>query len=467
MKGTKLIDVFFSFSNKELKEFDQFVRSPYFNRREEVIRLFNYLVENKDFSADSLTKERAWKYVFSNLDYDDGQMRYTMSFLLKTMKDFLIQQQLFKDKTYTQVLLCRALRQRGINNIFQKEITTAIEQQEKHPYRNANFHYNNYLLNIEKVEAYPSQKERNKDPLLQKSIDELTHFYISDILRQSCSVLSAQAMMQKDYTLNFLKEVLDHVEQTDYSDKPAIEIYYNGYRALKDLNDEKYFKQLKILIEKHWQEFPIGEGRAIYLLAINCCIKRANRGYAKYKWECFELYKSGFQNKVLLENGVLSKFTFTNVSRLGLALKEFDWVESFLKSYKSYLPVSERENTYNYILALFYFLKPDYTNAMKLLQKVNFNDVLDNLDSRRMLLRIYYELREYSALDSLLDTFNVYLSRHKDIGYHKDNYANLIYFVKKILKANLSDKAQKLKLIGEIEATQAIAEKAWLLEQLD
>ncbi|MFT5383274.1 MAG: hypothetical protein ACI81W_000672, partial [Saprospiraceae bacterium] len=192
-----------------------------------------------------------------------------------------------------------------------------------------------------------------------------------------------------------------------------------------------------------------------------------NRGYAKYKWECFELYKSGFQNKVLLENGVLSKFTFTNVSRLGLALKEFDWVESFLKSYKSYLPVSERENTYNYILALFYFLKPDYTNAMKLLQKVNFNDVLDNLDSRRMLLRIYYELREYSALDSLLDTFNVYLSRHKDIGYHKDNYANLIYFVKKILKANLSDKAQKLKLIGEIEATQAIAEKAWLLEQLD
>ena len=221
------------------------------------------------------------------------------------------------------------------------------------------------------------------------------------------------------------------------------------------------------MIEKHWSDFPTEESRSIYVLAINCGIKRLNKGDRKYIRECFDLYRSGLKNRVLFENGVVSNYTYTNVFKAGLALKEFNWVESFLKEYKSYLPASDRENTYNFNLAFLYFQKPDYDSAMELLQKVDFNDVLNNLDSRRMLLRIYYELGYYDSLESLLDSFKTYLSRQKNIGYHKENYANLIYFMKKILRANLSDKTQSSKLIKEIEATPALAEKSWLLEQLE
>ncbi len=466
MNNSKLVKVFFSLSNKERKDFSLFVRSPYFNRREEVIKLFDYLLENKAYSEAFFGKERAWKYIYPGLRYKDNEMRYIMSFLLKTLKDFLIQRQLMENASYSKILLCRALRERGIDKLFEREINLAMEWQDKQPFRNAHYHFNNYLLHVERVEAYPSQKVRSQDPLLQKSIDELTQFYISDILRQSCSALSVQAMMQKDYSLNFLNEVLDHVEENDYSDKPAIQIYFHGYKALSDLDDEKHFNNLKLLLEKHWAKFPAAESRSLYLLAINCCIKRANLGKAKYKWECFELYKSGLENKAILENGELSTFTFTNVSRLGLALKEFEWVAQFLNIFKTYLPTSERDNTYNYILALLYFQKQDYNNAMELLQKVNLKDVFNNLDARRMLLRIYYELGEFKALDSLLDSFKVYLGRQKNIGYHKDNYANLIRFVKKMLRTNLSDKEAKSKLVTEVEATSSVAEKSWLLEQL-
>ena len=466
MINSKLIDVFYSLSNKEIKELSQFIRSPYFNRREEVVKLYDYLVENKDISKGFFVKNRVWKRIFVNQDYDDSVMRYTMSFLFKAIKDFLIHQELLKDKPYTQVLLCRTFRKRGMDQLFKKELGKAMDLQEKQPFRNTDYHFNNYLLYTEEVEAYPTQKMRTEDPKLQKSIDELTLFYISNVLKQSCGVLSVQAMMQKNYSMSFLNEILKHVEETDYSDRPSIEIYYNIYRALSDLNEERYFNKLKDLIENHWSDFPLTESRAIYLLAINCCIKRLNKGNKKYIREGFELYKSGLENKVLLENGILSKYTYTNASRLGLALDEFEWVESFLKNYKSYLPVSERENNFIYNMAFFYFQKPDYENAMELLKKVDLKDVLNNLDARRMLLRIYYELGEYKALDSLLDSFNVYLGRQKNIGYHKDNYANLIFFVKKILRSNLSDKTQINKLLNEIEATPSVAEKAWLLDQL-
>ena len=71
------------------------------------------------------------------------------------------------------------------------------------------------------------------------------------------------------------------------------------------------------------------------------------------------------------------------------------------------------------------------------------------------------------ALNLDRDSFKVYLNRHKNIGYHRANYANLIYFVKKILRADQKDKAWKAELIREVENTQAVAEKSWLLEQLN
>ena len=465
MKKSKLLDVFLSISNKEIKEISLFIRSPFYNRRQTVVDLFDFLVENKDLPEGALSKEKAWKYVFPNQEYEDSKMRYTMSFLLQVLKEYLINQEFKKDKTYSHILLCRALRHRGIDNLFEKEMGATIDWQEKQSFRDAHFHYNNYLLGIER-ETYLAQKTRAIDPELQTSVDELTSFYISDMLRQSCGALSLQSLMQRDYTLNFLKEVLEHVEHNDYSDKPAIGVYFNGYKALKDLDDEESFKQLKLLIERHWPDFPMEESRNIYVLAINCCIKRLNRGNRAYIREGFELYKSGLENKVLLENGVLSKYTYDNAARLGLALKEFDWVEFFLKSYKSYLPASDRENIFTYSLAVFYFQKPDYENAMELLLKVDFKDVLNNLDARRMLLRMYYELGEYNALESLLESFKVYLNRQKNIGYHKDHYVNLIYFINKMLRTNLDDRGQKNKLIKEIESRSSVAEKSWLLEQL-
>ena len=104
---------------------------------------------------------------------------------------------------------------------------------------------------------------------------------------------------------------------------------------------------------------------------------------------------------------------------------------------------------------------------MRLLQKVEFRDVQYNLNARRMLLRIYYELEELEALESLLDSFRTYIHRQKDLGYHREHYLNLIAFVKKILRNNLKDKAFRTKIKRQIEEANALAEKTWLLEQVN
>jgi len=256
-------------------------------------------------------------------------------------------------------------------------------------------------------------------------------------------------------------------------EEPGVALYYHCYSAIENLErsdiakSEQNFQQLKVLIAKHWKLFPSSEIRDIYLFAVNYCIKRLNAGDRNFIREAFELFRSGLKNETLLEEGVLSSFTYKNITRLGMALKENDWVEHFLEDYKKYLHPRERENTWRYNLAFFYFQQQKYKQAMRLLLQTEFKDVLNNLDARRMLLKSYFELGEYNALDSLLDSFSRYIHRQKDMGYHRENYLNLIRFVKKIIHSGVKNKAllQSLKL--EIEATNMLAEREWLLEKVE
>ena len=104
---------------------------------------------------------------------------------------------------------------------------------------------------------------------------------------------------------------------------------------------------------------------------------------------------------------------------------------------------------------------------MELLQRVTFRDVLYNLNARRMLLRIYYELGEYDALDSLLDSFATYLRRQNELGYHREHYSNLIYFVRRLLILGRHGQAERQQLYREVQQKEAVAERDWLLKQLN
>jgi hypothetical protein len=191
-----------------------------------------------------------------------------------------------------------------------------------------------------------------------------------------------------------------------------------------------------------------------------------NSGEKKYGAEALTLYRNGLENKILLENGVLLHYVYKNIHMLALKAEEYTWAEHFLKDFKNYLPERERENIFQYNMALFYFRVGNYDDAMTLLQQVNLNDVLYNLDGRRLLARIYVEKKATMALESLIESSKIYLYRQKNIGYTKDMYLNYFKYLEKLTKTDLRSNDNRAQLRGEIEATQLLAEREWLLEKL-
>ncbi|MEM8527973.1 MAG: hypothetical protein AAGG68_25250, partial [Bacteroidota bacterium] len=146
--------------------------------------------------------------------------------------------------------------------------------------------------------------------------------------------------------------------------------------------------------------------------------------------------------------------------------EKFKWAENFIRDNKEKLPKEHRENMVSFNLARLHFMQKNYNKVIELLREVEYSDISLSLQSKSFLLMTYYDIEEIEPLDSLLESFRVYLNRHKEIPqprrvYHK----NLIKFTKKLTKVIPGDKAAVAKIKQEIEDTEGFRVK-WLEEKI-
>ena len=466
MHDSRLLQTLRKLSPKDLRALRDAARNPLWNPRPEVAALAGYVVDlllHPRPPVRAFVKTRVWDAVFPGKTYSEKELRYFMSWLLDVVRRYLAAAELERDPAMEKILLCRALRARGLDELFEKEQKEALRLLDNDPQRDARNHYQRYLLRQENIEQH-ARTRRTEGIDFQPLADDLTAFYAAEILRHACSSRMQETVARRSYQFSLLPAVLDAAEQGVFRESPVVEIFFAAYRTQD--GEEKYFLALKRLLDDFWQQLSSDDMRGLYLLAINFCIRKMNAGEAAYIREALDLYRSALERNLLTENGHLTGFTYKNIVRLAAHLNEIAWAESFLETYKPLLHPRERDNAYRYNLAFLYFQQEKYVNVLPLLQTVDLDDRLNNLDARRMLLRCYYELGEFQALDSHLEAFTTYIRRQKDLGYHKENYLNLIRFTKKLLEATTGDKRKIHLLLAELEATAQVAEKKWLLSKL-
>ncbi len=468
MEKSHLVHILRVLDKKEVKELRKWVNSPAHNLRQDVVDLFEYLVAGQHLHSEKhLEKERVFQAVYPNKTYNDAEMRQAMHFLLKAVENFLVYNELLKDEVRTQTMLAKVYRKRQLSKQFQKTIETGREIQLAQPYRNHQYFENEYFLQFEQY-TYLSGLGRNTPLNLQEVSDANDVAYLANKLQLSCIMLSHQAVFKTSYRLQLLDELLTYLEKNqDLLTTSAISIYYHQFKAMRNPSDEAHYRHLKREIFENGHLFPNEEMRVIYLLTINYCIGRINAGVERYWSESFELYKEGVDKLIFLENGIMSRFTFGNIVMAGLNQQDFIWVENFILNYKQYIDEKHRDDFVQFNMARLLFEKKNYNAAMKLLVSLDYDDILMNLLSKTMLLKMYYELEEFDALDSLIESMRSYVQRKNVMGYHKSSFKNLIACIKKLLKILPGDTTHVQKFREEVLALDPLMERKWLLAQLD
>jgi tetratricopeptide (TPR) repeat protein len=277
-------------------------------------------------------------------------------------------------------------------------------------------------------------------------------------------MLSHQTVVKIDYDYGLLQSVLDHVEQRpELMAVPAVSIYYHCYRALSSADGQHDFAQFKLQLDEHYSLFTDEEIRDLYIIAINFCIRQHNMGNAAYLNLQFELYRTGFERGYFLVHGHLSRYTYLNATTIGLVMQQPDWVADFLPRFQPHLQEAYRESQYCFNFARLEHYRGNYEAALVLLQKAEYKDLMLNLAVKTLQSKIYYDLGETILLDSHLQAIAAFIRRKKGLGYHRENYRNMIHFLQKRLKIAPNDKITLNQLHDEIVRCRAVVEKSWLL----
>lgn len=467
MTQSLLLQLIESLDRKQMRALGKFVRSPSFNQRADVVALYEYLWDCLWIYNIEPSKEKAHAALFKKeKPYDDHKIRMAMSFLHKAAEKFLVIHHLLEDQVAIKTKLVQIYREKNLPKHFDRALKEVTALQQRNPYRNAAFYQANHLISLENYQHNAAQK-RTGALNLQAVNNNLDIAFIAQKLRQTCLSLAHQTVYKTEYHFGLLKDLLSYVEHQGLLNTPAIAVYYHCYFAHTQTEGHHHFQSFKHLIFKHVDLFPDSEIRDLYLLAINYCVKRYNEGNPAYLKDQLELYQKGLEQKTLLRDGIISRFTYRNTVTLGLILKEYDWVEPFIYKYKNTLDKNYRESMFSFCLAQLEYSRQHYDKALQLLQKSEYTDLLLNLSAKTVLLKIYYELNELDLLEAHLEAMKIFLRRKKIMGYHKENYSNLIRFTKKILELQPYDIKSRNLLRQEIEDMRSVAEKAWLREQLD
>lgn len=468
MYSSKLVDLFYSLSKSQLRSLRKFVRSPYFNKRQDVIDLFDLLYKTSLENRIVLRKEAVFVKLFGNQKFSADKVDYTMSFLNKIIEQFLVHQKSIEDEGYTELALMKSYRQLGLTKHFNQILKAARKRQLKNKRRDIDYHKKDFAIEAEQYQFLAIQK-RDANKNLEAVSKKLDQLILAQKLKDGCRLLAHQAVAKQGYDFSLLEILLPYLEErTELLDNPGIGLYYYYYQAVtQDVRSEEYYREFKRVFLASTKAFALEEQQDLYTLALNYCVRQANLGHSSYQEELFEWYQVGLALNLLTDNGKLNPFKFNNITKLALRLQKVAWTANFIEQYKNSLDPVYRATYVHNAYSMLSFARGNYEETLELLQEMDYRELFIALDAKLLLIKVYYHLGEYDVLESFISSFKVFLRRKDIMAYHQEIYRNFLRIIQKLVQLPRFDKAARSKLYQEIEKTQRLPEKQWLLEQIN
>ncbi len=467
MYSSKLIDLFYSLSKTQLRALRKFVRSPYFNKRQDVVDLFDLLYKTSLENRTALRKEVVFVKLFGNEKYSADKVDYTMSFLNKLIEQFLVHQRSIEDEVQAELALMKSYRQLGLTKHFNQALHIARKRQQRSKRRDIDYHKKDFAIEVEQYQFMTTQK-RDANKNLQAVSKKLDLMLLAQKLKDGCRLLAHQAVAKQGYDFGLLEALLPYLEaHPELLENPGIGLYYYYYQAAtREQGSEDYYREFKRVFLASTQAFSTEDQRDLYTLALNYCVRQANMGQLTYQEELFEWHRVGLERKLLTDNGKLNPFKFNNITKLALRLEKIEWTANFIKKYKNLLDPVYRATYVNNAYAMLSFARGNYAETLERLQEMDYRELFIALDAKLLLIKVYYHLGEYDVLESFINSFKVFLRRKDIMAYHQEMYRNFLRIVQKLVQLPSFDKDALTKLEKEIKDTQRLPEKQWLLEQI-
>lgn len=467
MENSQLVVILRSLSKSEFREFGRFVQSPYFNNRDEVIRLYDVLkAYYPQFNSKHLTKQEIFGAIYPEKKFSDVLMRKLLSLMINQAMSFLAISGLQENELNYNVVLVDKLREKKLNHAFEKKskLIDELLKTTRHncAYYESKFKYtsivNGHLLHT---------SESSMVHRFQNEIDDFFTYFLSVVLLMYVRLSEWSKGYNINFDLKFYEEVLEYLQSHDYRNVPSVHLYYNMLMLL-NTEEENYFFELLESSKRFADKIGEIDDYNVAIVLIQYCFKRVQKGDVEYRKHQFETTKTILERN-MIPPGHLEPYFFTNTIRNAVCINEFNWSLDFIEKYKERLNPEFTKDIVNYSLSVVEFYSGNYEKALEYISTVNPERSFMKLDIRNTLVVIYYELDHVDELLSSIDAYKHFLARDQSASKATVEKSQVfIKFVSSLLKIKLNENYEETELLKrEIVKCEYFNLKEWLLEKAE
>lgn len=470
-KITKFIKLL---SKKEMQKFKLFLQSPYLNKSADLLIIYEILEKAILFKKEVYVKDDIFIKTFTknNKKLSVSSLQKHLSNLQNQIQKFVSIENFLDNEIDQKIgLLKYFIKQKNFdafNKLFFKLKLTLSEQKDsKQKFLT--------LLTIEElnfgIEKPPKRIVKNK--LEINSFDEaLDNAYLATKLFNAVVLSSRKKFIHYNSETFISDKLVELLKDNSSLKKPYIKAYF---LALQVLN-ESAFKKKKLAFNAYLNHLNINANRFdkndrfILYAILNSQSKFVFKSKKAHTQFLFNLFKNQLKQKTIFIDGQLNYYLFSNIVRVSILSKEFQWTEEFLNKYKNALyPEKFAKVVYNYNLGRFYFAQKDFENANACVSGLFIEDYYFQISIRRLSILIFFERHEFEILESTLFSFKTFVSPKrtdfisKEIRQLNKNFIKYMQALLKIEQAIEISYSKLKRIYSDLSEEENLPEKSWLL----
>ena len=480
MGKNNLAGILRTFSKTELKEFRDFLNSPYFNKNKNTVKLFDYLKgRNIEFDPNPDAKKKIYKRIYNNKKYNDSTYRVLIHNLTALSKEFMSIKLFRSNKLQCNQNLNLALYSRKIYSLLGKNLNYLLKELNNTKDRDDEYYYFLYsTLHLKNNLQYTNRYHKNvNQPLdegfLSQSMEALMQFFLVISLRYYRQLLFFRKGIKISLQYKFIEKVLEIVKELNitFPENLHYNLFLNEALLLSE-NKTEYYNKIKDILFKNKNEIKRGnkcDSVSILFSFISSNIFRGNYSYYK---DAQEIYKFALDNNLLTRDEIDSNieiFIYFFALRAAFYNKDFNYAEYIHKNTVNKLFPGYRKFAEMFAKSWIEFEKNNFSEAYRLLGKIkNPEHVHLKPYFKNHLLKCLIELGMYEAASFQIDSYRHILKKIRK--YYAENsiirHSNFLKCCTIFLKIKDRKKASLLTEFQYFLDTEMnVWDRPWLLEK--
>jgi len=458
----KIFELLSEFSKGEFSKFGDFLCSPYFNRLQKVIQLYNEIRKfHPSFSARSLSSEKLHSRIFPGLKYNDMKMRVLYSQMYSLGEKFLAAEKYFADETGMQLNITEEYRRRGNHRLLEtslKRLETALPVQTK---KDAAYYENLARFLFEKNHL-GSQFAGNRDFILEA--DTITTAHIIKTLWIYSTIYNIKGSLN----IHIDESVIDAVERLAvmpaYSHIPAVKLNYMLYHCVRYMDESSFFGYIEAM-NKYPDICGTAELYQAHVILLNFCVLKIRAGKKEFVRIKFELYRNIISKELWSYERYIPYAIFNNIITSAIENRQQEFGFEFLKQYTSKLEPGYIDSISNFCYAKLYYSLGELDAALGYLAKTGTSDdIFYKFAVKDLNIKIFYETGRDEQVYSLIDTYKHMISRSKLLSPEvKASYRMFLKFLTDLLRPGGDSGV----LQNSLKAAPGFVNKEWLMNMAE